>query len=209
MQQQLRVWIAAIALAFGVVACGGGDGGAPQPTGLLAGNPASLAAAAMVNMAPEPADDADIVDGLMLTRLDVGIAVGATVGQVNAALGSVGGSIVAMRAGLPAISVAVPRQSGEAALQALADTLRAQPGILLVLLPRAAVANVTPPAPPANTEAGPRSVRASTSWATISALPSWRTSPPCPVMQNTQPTAQPTWLDTHNPPRGSSTLSTL
>jgi len=28
-------------------------------------------------------------------------------------------------------------------------------------------------------------------------------------MQNTQPTAQPTWVETHNPSRGSSTLSTV
>jgi hypothetical protein len=53
-----------------------------------------------------------------------------------------------------------------------------------------------------------RKVRASATWATISALPNWRSRPPTPVMQNTQPTAQPTWLDTHRPPRGSSTAST-
>ena len=53
-----------------------------------------------------------------------------------------------------------------------------------------------------------RRPRASATWATISALPSWRSRPPRPVMQNTQPTAQPTWLDTHRPPRGSSTAST-
>ena len=53
-----------------------------------------------------------------------------------------------------------------------------------------------------------RRLRASATWATISALPSWRSRPPMPVMQNTQPTAQPTWLETHRPPRGSSTAST-
>ena len=54
-----------------------------------------------------------------------------------------------------------------------------------------------------------RRARASATWATISALPSWRSSPPRPVMQNTQPTAQPTWVETHRPSRGSSTLSTV
>mmetsp|Transcript_6867 Transcript_6867/g.16854 ORF Transcript_6867/g.16854 Transcript_6867/m.16854 type:complete len:223 (+) Transcript_6867:1413-2081(+) len=51
--------------------------------------------------------------------------------------------------------------------------------------------------------------RASTTWATISALPTWRISPSTPVMQNRQPTAQPTWLDTQTPSRGSSTVSTV
>jgi hypothetical protein len=51
-------------------------------------------------------------------------------------------------------------------------------------------------------------LRASATWATISALPSWRSRPSRPVMQKVQPTAQPTWVDTHRPPRGSSTLST-
>ncbi|SST12617.1 Uncharacterised protein [Acinetobacter baumannii] len=51
--------------------------------------------------------------------------------------------------------------------------------------------------------------RARTTWATISRLPTWRSRPLRPVMQNTQPTAQPTWVETHSPPRGSSTLSTI
>ena len=53
------------------------------------------------------------------------------------------------------------------------------------------------------------SVRASATCATISALPTCRIKPSRPVMQNTQPTAQPTWLETHRPSRGSSTLSTV
>ncbi len=54
-----------------------------------------------------------------------------------------------------------------------------------------------------------RRARASTTWATISALPSWRSKPSRPVMQKVQPTAQPTWVDTQTPSRGSSTLSTI
>ncbi len=53
-----------------------------------------------------------------------------------------------------------------------------------------------------------RRLRASATWATISALPSWRSRPSRPVMQKVQPTAQPTWVETQRPPRGSSTLST-
>ena len=51
--------------------------------------------------------------------------------------------------------------------------------------------------------------RASATCATISPLVTWRIRPLRPVMQNWQPTAQPTWLETHTPPRGSSTLSTV
>ena len=47
-----------------------------------------------------------------------------------------------------------------------------------------------------------RSLRASATWATISALPSWRCKPSRPVMQKTQPTAQPTCVDTHTPAAG-------
>ncbi|MNY47471.1 hypothetical protein D3C86_1827410 [compost metagenome] len=54
-----------------------------------------------------------------------------------------------------------------------------------------------------------RKRRASATWATISAVLNWRSRPLLPVMQNTQPTAQPTWLETHRPSRGSSTLSTI
>jgi hypothetical protein len=46
----------------------------------------------------------------------------------------------------------------------------------------------------------PQPLRASATWATISALPSWRSRPSRPVMQKVQPTAQPTWVDTHRPP---------
>ena len=51
--------------------------------------------------------------------------------------------------------------------------------------------------------------RASTTCATISALPRWRLRPSRPVMQKTQPTAQPTWVETQTASRGSSTHSTV
>jgi len=52
-------------------------------------------------------------------------------------------------------------------------------------------------------------MRASATWAMISALPTCRSRPSRPVMQNWQPTAQPTCDDTQRPSRGSSTLSTV
>lgn len=131
---------------------GGGDGGSGGDGGgtagpLLVGDPAAPALHALVDLAPRPAALEDIVDGLILTRLDVVIAADATVGQVNAALGAAGATIVSMRAGLPALTAAVPRQDGPESLKALADRLQAQPGIRLVLLPRVAQPTLAPPAP--------------------------------------------------------------
>ena len=50
-------------------------------------------------------------------------------------------------------------------------------------------------------------VRARATCATISPLVRWRARPSRPVMQNTQPTAQPTCVETQTPSPGSSTLS--
>ena len=46
--------------------------------------------------------------------------------------------------------------------------------------------------------------RASTTWARISMLVTCRIRPLLPVMQKRQPTAQPTWVETQSPSRGSS-----
>jgi hypothetical protein len=146
--RSIRLLIAAGLCAWLVACGGGGGGGAPdRPLGLLAGDAASPALSALVNLAPQPAASADIVNGLMLTRLQVAIAAGATVGEVNSALAAVGARIVAMVAGLPAVSVAIPRQNGLDELKVLASTLQAQPGILAVLLAWQAGLDVAPPAP--------------------------------------------------------------
>ena len=76
----------------------------------------------------------DVVDGLILTRLIVYLAPGATVGEVNAALESVGARIVTMAPGVPSVTVAIPRQPDKAAAEALATSLAGQPGILHVIL---------------------------------------------------------------------------
>jgi hypothetical protein len=132
--------------------CGGGGGGVPQNPGLLAGSTGSPASAAIVNVGAQPAADADIDKGMILSRLDVVIAADATVAQVNAAFAAVGAtSITAARAGSLAMSVAVPRQANAEALEALAATLEAQPGILAALpAPLAVLARA--PQPPANAD---------------------------------------------------------
>ena len=146
MQRFVRRLIS-LPLALAVVACFGCAGEAPRDTGLLSGgHRAAPALTALTNKMPKPAASSDIVNGLILTRLDVAIATGATVGLINAALGVVGGTIDAMRIGLPAVTVAVPRQATAEAMQALANTLRAQPGIRAVLLGRSAGRDVAAPA---------------------------------------------------------------
>ena len=57
------------------------------------------------------------------------IAPGATVAQVNAALGSVGGTIAGAVAGSPQLAVTIPDPGSLAALEDLLDELRAEPGI--------------------------------------------------------------------------------
>ncbi len=122
---------------------------------LLQGQPGDLAISALTDMFPIPALDADIENGVILTRVDVALLGDATVGEVNSALQSVGGGIVGMRAGFPTVVVAVPRQTDAAALQALADGLSAAAGINFALIGREDVANIAPPSP-ANAEAAIR-----------------------------------------------------
>lgn len=147
--QRLFRGLMSLGLALAVAACGGGGGGgeAPQIPGLLAGDPASPALAALTDKAPEPAVAADIVNRLILTRLEVVLAADATVGQVNSALAAVGATVSSTRAGLPAFTVAIPRQASADALRALAARLRAQPGVAAVLPAQEAGISLAPPAP--------------------------------------------------------------
>lgn len=144
-----RILVAASAALL--VSCGGGgSGGDPQPDVdgvLLEGQDNALALSAIVDMFPIPADEADIEDDLLLSRLDVAIAADATVGEVNAALEAIDARIVGMRAGFPVLAIAVPRQTGEAALQALADQLMTRTGIRIAVVARQPVAMLAPPSP--------------------------------------------------------------
>jgi hypothetical protein len=88
-----------------------------------------------------PALDAsgdEVVDGIIMTGLEVRFAGDATVGQVNAALLAVNGGIVGMSKGLTAVSIAVPRASTVDALKAMIATLERQPGVRLASLAEAA-----------------------------------------------------------------------
>lgn len=114
---------------------------------LLQGGASSDALSALVSKMAEPARNEDIVKHVLLTRLDVALEAGATVGQVNTALAAVGGGIIGMRPLTPVVVVGVPRQADAAALQALADTLSEMPGIRKAFIGRSAAPDLAPPAP--------------------------------------------------------------
>lgn len=87
---------------------------------------------------------------------------------------------------------------------------------MLPTVPSSSIASITlsrlwagSPMPMNTTLRTGRRMRARATCAMISALPTWRSNPSRPVMQNRHPTAQPTCDETHRPSRGSSTLSTV
>ena len=78
----------------------------PSEGVLLAGDPMMLAVDATADMPPVGVDESAIQDGVILTRLDLHLAMDATVGEVNAALALVDGGIISMLHGLPTITIA-------------------------------------------------------------------------------------------------------
>jgi hypothetical protein len=111
---------------------------------LLSGSLNGLATEAFRNMPAVGVGPEAIVGGVILTRLDVHLAPGATVQQVNAALRQVGGGVVSMLHGFPGVTIAVPRQTDVEALQALADALSQLPRTLHVSIGHEKVAAVLP-----------------------------------------------------------------
>jgi hypothetical protein len=71
-----------------------------------------------------------IANGVVLNELNLVIDGDATVGQVNSAINSVSGSIIAMESGVPEIVIQIPPATNEDALSALATSLQSMPGIL-------------------------------------------------------------------------------
>lgn len=107
----------------------------PVPEGvLLEGNPGDVAMNALVRLRSAGVDNADILDGAILNRLDLAIERNATIGQVNQALLNVNARITDMQPGLPYIEVAIPRQAAIDAVQLIADQLAASPGIRTAFL---------------------------------------------------------------------------
>jgi hypothetical protein len=124
-----------------------GCGYTPAEGIVLPGPPSTLARAALTNLPPRGADPADIVSGVIMSRLDVRLAPDATVGQVNAALEHVGGGIVTMHPGSLGITIAIPRQRSAADLAALARALSGMPGLRLAWIAKTPRPTVLPFAP--------------------------------------------------------------
>ena len=145
-----------LAILLVLTACGrdggGGSGATPPPATssggvLLRGDPSMPAVDAMVDTPPVGAARGDIQNGVILTRLDVRLRPGATVGEVNAALAQVGGGIVSMRRGYPAFTVAIPRPQNLDALKQVAQTLGAAPGIAFADIAHTSRPDILPPSP--------------------------------------------------------------
>lgn len=114
---------------------------------LLQGPPGRLAVDATLDLPPVAVGESEIQDGIILTRLDLHLTPDATVGQVNAALGSVNGGIVSMMRGQPTVTIAIPRPADLDALDAVVQTLRGAPGISWTAIAHEAQPNVLPPSP--------------------------------------------------------------
>jgi len=123
-----------------LAACGGGGGSeAPAPTPpsqpappppLIAGSESALVSAVLVATSDQPLKAQDESNGFLLSRLLVVFKTSATVGELNAAARVVGATrITSSEPGSLLVVLEVPRQSGVAAIQTLAKTMRAQPGV--------------------------------------------------------------------------------
>jgi len=114
-------------------------------TGVLPGDPASPARAAFTNVPAPPAGDADIVDNVIMSRLDVWLQPDATVGQVNSAVAGIGARVLSMTVGSSVISVAFPAAPDQATLEQKRQALEASPGILFAELAMVTRTEALPP----------------------------------------------------------------
>jgi hypothetical protein len=127
-------WVLAVAvLATGGCGGGSGGGGAGGPAAvaqLVPGSSGANAAATLPDEDGSSVASSDIVQHRLLSRLFVMLEVDATVAEVNAAATAVGATAIdSSRTGDVFLTLVVPRQASVAALDQLARTLDAQPGI--------------------------------------------------------------------------------
>ena len=114
---------------------------------LLQGDSSALVKDLVVDMAPVGVGPDQVQDGIILTRLDLVLDPAATVGQLNAALVHVQGSIVTMMHTLPAVTIAIPPPADADALDAVAATLNGMPGVLLASIAHVPGQKKLPPSP--------------------------------------------------------------
>lgn len=119
-----------------IVGCGSGGGTEPPGTGnvipppnpdgvLLGGNPGDIAVTRTSLLPPSPADASDILDDLLLTRLEAAINPSSTVGEVNDLMTRHDVRIVAMMRNDPFVTLKIPRVNDESEAKALADSMTA------------------------------------------------------------------------------------
>jgi hypothetical protein len=119
----------------------------PAPEGKLGGDPKGMAIDALTEVKPVPASDADIVNGIILSKLEMGLRGTATVGQVNAALDLLNARIVSMRPGDATLTVVFPRAADLAALRQKQRSLDGALGIRFLDLAITVAPEILPPAP--------------------------------------------------------------
>jgi hypothetical protein len=118
----------------------------------LPGDATAPALDAITTIAPVPSADADIDNGVIMTKFDVRLTQDATIGQVNTALAGIGAQIASMDAGSAMLTVAFPRATDINALEQKQKKLQTYPGIFFVGTAVAPTLDSLPPEP-ANAEA--------------------------------------------------------
>jgi hypothetical protein len=153
-------WVGIACLAL-LVACGGGGGGgggdSAPGAALLVGADSTLVSTALTQVSDRPVDAAAVSGSFLLSRLVVMFKPTATLGQVNAAAATVGATaITSSEPGSSLVVIEIPRQASVAALQAIAKTLRSQPGVAFAApgrLPKTSVLPEFSPGVPVDTSA--------------------------------------------------------
>ncbi len=102
----------------------------PGQAMLMEGRASAPALSAGPEIPPTPASPADIQGDVILTELDVSFDPKATVGQVNAAIRAVHGSIACRERGDWWLTLHVPRANSYAELAAMASVVAVMPGIV-------------------------------------------------------------------------------
>ena len=102
----------------------------PGQTLYLVGRASAPAIDAAPEVPPEPASPEDIQGIFILTDIDVAFYPKATVGQVNAAIRAVHGSIGSHERGVWSLTLHVPRAGSVRELDELAKKVASMPGIL-------------------------------------------------------------------------------
>lgn len=124
--------------ALSLAACSGGGGGSqavampppPPPSGLISGSESALVSAVLGASSDSALPAQDVSGGFLLSRVLVTFKSDATIGQVNTAARAIGATrITSSEPGSLLVVLEVPRQTNVAAIQGLAKTMRAQPGI--------------------------------------------------------------------------------